>query len=265
MFLWDMRAFCFWLIVCLPLGILSQENRTLLSGIVRSDTTRIENAHVINKTSNKGSVTNRLGEFKISAKVGDTLIISDIQYLGEILVLQASQIESSNLDIELEELTNELEEVVLRQYGNMAEELGLPNAGKKPLTKVERNLNAYSQKSTPVVILQALLFKPGGIDDIYNIVSGNRKRDRKLKALIDEDKRNEQRTSLAGQIRETLTDDFFTQELNMPEELIDPYILYCIPKGLSRLYREERLLEVVDIFLKHKEEFIQWNSEEFPE
>jgi hypothetical protein len=260
-----MKALSFWIVILLPVLIFSQESRTLITGTVRSDTLGIENAHVINKTSNKGSITNQLGQFKISAKEGDTIIVSDIQYRGEILILNARHIEEGNLDFELEVLTNELEEVVLRQYGNMAKELGLPNAGKKPLSKVERNLNAYSQKSTPMVILQALLFKPGGIDDIYNIVSGNRKRDRKLKQLLDEDFRQEQNNTIGAQIRAYLKDDFFIKEVKIPEELIEPYIRYCMSKGLPRLYREQRLIEVIDIFLKNKEEFLKWNEEDFPE
>ena len=253
------------MIISLPLWVLSQEDRSLISGTVRSDTLLIENAHVINKTSRKGSITNSSGVFKISARVGDTLIISNLQYHGKILVLEQKQMDLEQLDIELEELSNELEEVVLRQYVNMAEELGLPNAGKKPLSKVERNLNAYSQQSTPMVILQALLFKPGGIDDIYNIISGNRKRDRKLKALMDEDRRKERDQSIAAQIRENLKDDFFLKEVRVPEELIDSYILFCMPKGLARLHTEERFIEVIDIFLKSRDEFMAWNREESPE
>ncbi len=260
-----MKALSFWIILALPLALFSQEHRTLISGTVHSDSTRIENAHVINKTSRKGSITNPMGEFKISARAGDTLIFSDIQYQGKIVVLTAEQIERDNLDIHLEVLTHELEEVVLRQYGNMAKELGLPNAGKKPMSKVERNLNAYSQKSTPMVILQALLFKPGGIDDIYNIVSGNRKRDRKLKQLMDEDVRQERYKSLGVQVRAYLKDDFFVKEAKIPEELIDPYIQYCMSKGIPRLYKEGRLIEVIDIFLKTREEFLEWNAEDFPE
>ncbi len=260
-----MRALCFWMIICLPIWALSQEDRSLISGTVRSDTLLVENAHVINKTSQKGSITNGSGVFRISARAGDTLIISDIQYHGKILVLDREQMDLPHLDIELEELSHELEEVVLKQYGNMAGELGLPNAGKKPLSKVERNLNAYSQQSTPMVILQALLFKPGGIDDIYNIISGNRKRDRKLKALMDEDLRKEQDKSIASQIREYLKDEFFLEEVKVPEELIDSYILFCMPKGLARLYGEGRFIEVIDIFLKNREEFMAWNREEVPE
>ena len=253
------------MIICLPFAIFSQEDRTLISGTVRSDTILVENAHVINKTSNKGSITNQLGQFKISVKEGDTLIVSDIQYRGEILFITARHIERETLDFNLEVLTNELEEIVVKQYGNMAKELGLPNAGKEPMNKLDRNLNAYSQKSTPMVILQALLFKPGGIDDIYNIVSGNRKRDRILKKRINEDIMTERNKSLGAQIRAYLKDDFFLKEVKIPEELIDPYITYCMSKGLPRLYREERLIEVIDILLKSKEEFLDWNAEDFPE
>jgi hypothetical protein len=260
-----MKALSFWMIICLPFAIFSQEDRTLITGTVRSDTLLIENAHVINKTSNKGSITNQMGQFKISVKEGDTLIVSDIQYQGEILFINDRHIKQENLDFNLEVLTNELEEIVVKQYGNMAKELGLPNAGKEPMNKLDRNLNAYSQKSTPMVILQALLFKPGGIDDIYNIVSGNRKRDRILKQRMSEDIMTERNKSIGAQIRVYLKDDFFLKEVKIPEELIDPYIRYCMSKGLPRLYREERLIEVIDILLKSKEEFLEWNAEDFPE
>ena len=260
-----MKALRFCILLCLPLGIFAQDAREIIEGTVKSDTLLVENAHVINKTSNKGSISNKLGQFKISAKEGDTLIISDIQYHGKIIVLSAEQVSGSNLLIELEDFTNQLDEVVLKEYGNMAEELGLPNAGKEPLNKLERNLNAYSQKSTPIVILQALLFKPGGIDDIYNIISGKRKTDRKLKQLIEEDFAQAENKSLAQQIRQRLKDDFFIKDAQIPEDLIDSYIMYCMSKGLPRLYREDRLIEVIDIFLKNRQEFIKWNNEDFPE
>lgn len=260
-----MKALRFCILLCLPFGIFAQDAREIIEGTVKSDTLLVENAHIINKTSNKGSISNNLGQFKISAKEGDTLIVSDIQYHGKIIVLSAEQVSGSNLLIELEDFTNQLDEVVLKEYGNMAEELGLPNAGKEPLNKLERNLNAYSQKSTPIVILQALLFKPGGIDDIYNIISGKRKTDRKLKQLIEEDFAQEENKSLAQQIRERLKDDFFIKEAQIPEDLIDSYIMYCMSKGLPRLYREDRLIEVIDILLKNRQEFIKWNNEDFPE
>lgn len=230
-----------------------QENRILISGKVTNDTIPIENVHVINKNSQKGSITNQLGQFKLSVTDKDTLMISDIQYQNKIIIVNHDHLLTKYLEINLLELTNELDEVIVRQFDDMSEELGLPNAGKKPLNKLERNLNHYSQKSTPIVILEALLFKPGGIDDIYNIVSGNRKQDRKLKALIDEDRVISNNQKYVVKIRDHFQDDFFIKTIQIDEDHIDTYIFYCLKKGIGPLYDKGRLIEVIDVFLKNKD------------
>lgn len=234
-----------------------QENRILISGRVKNDTIPIENVHIINKNSQKGSITNHLGQFKITVTDKDTLMISDIQYENKIIVVNQDHLLTKYLEINLLELTNELDEVLVQQFDDMSEELGLPNAGKKPLNKLERNLNHYSQKSTPIVILEALLFKPGGIDDIYNIISGNRKQDRKLKALIEEDQRTAQNQEYVKKIKEHFQEDFFISSVKIEQEHINNYIYYCLPQGIGALYDKGRLIEVIDIFLKSKESYYE--------
>ena len=233
-----------------------QENRVLISGEVTNDKIVVENVHVINKNSNKGSVSNKLGQFKISVNDKDTLIISDIQYQNKIVIINQDHLLKKFIIINLMELTNELDEVIVMQYDDMSEELGLPNAGKKPLAKLDRNLNAYSQKSTPVVILEALMFKAGGIDDIYNIVSGNRKKDRKLKQLMEEDKSLEMNKVHIQNLREHFQDAFFINTVLIKEDQINQYIQFCLSKGIVNLYEKGRLIEVIDIFLKNKEPYL---------
>lgn len=235
----------------------SQENRTLISGKIKNDSIPIENVHIINKNSNKGTITNALGQFKISVTTKDTLMISDIQFQSKIIIISQDHILTKYIEINLLELTNELDEVVVKQFDDMSEELGLPNAGKKPLNKLDRNLNHYSQKSTPVVILEALLFKPGGIDDVYNIISGNRKRDRKLKALIQEDQITAGNMEYVRKIREHFQDDFFINSVKLNEEHINSYIYYCLTLNIGPLYDKGRLIEVIDIFLKTKGLYLQ--------
>lgn len=233
-----------------------QENRVLISGKISNDSIPIENVHIINKNSGRGTITNRLGQFKLSVTDKDTLLISDIQFQNKIIVINQDHLLTKYLKINLLELSNELDEVIVRQYDDMSEELGLPNAGKKPLNKLERNLNHYSQKSTPIVILQALLFKPGGIDDIYNIVSGNRKRDRKLKSLIEQDERIAENKRYIQRIRDHFQDDFFIHSVKIEKEHIDPYLFFCLPQGIVHLYDKGRLIEVIDILLKSKESYL---------
>lgn len=248
--------------VFLTLPVCGQETGTLISGEIKNDSLPVENAHIINKNTQKGSISNAKGQFKITVSDKDTLIISDLQFQNKIIMINQDHLLKKFIEINLLELTNELDEVIVMQYDNMAEELGLPNAGKKPLAKIDRNLNAYSQKSTPIVILQALMFKPGGIDDIYNIVSGNRKRDRKLKQLMEEDKELAMNKIHVRTLREHFGEDFFVKTLELESELIDPYIRFCLPKGIVSLYEKQRLIEVIDIFLKNKEAFLLSLEEE---
>lgn len=234
-----------------------QENRILISGKVTNDTIPIENVHIININSQKGSITNHLGQFKITATDKDTLMISDIQYQNKIIIVNQDHLLTKYLEINLMELTTELDEVIVQQFDDMSEELGLPNAGKKPLNKLERNLNHYSQKSTPIVILEALLFKPGGIDDIYNIISGKRKQDRKLKALIEGDQLAAANDQYVKKIKEHFQEDFFINSVKIEEEHISNYIYYCLPQGIGPLYDKGRLIEVIDILLKSKDAYFE--------
>ena len=243
------------LVICF--SVQGQENRVLISGKVTNDTIPIENVHVINKNSQKGSITNQLGQFKLSVTDKDTLMISDIQYQNKIIIVNHDHLLTKYLEINLLELTNELDEVIVKQFDDMSEELGLPNAGKKPLNKLERNLNHYSQKSTPIVILEALLFKPGGIDDVYNIISGNRKRDRKLKALIEEDQINASKREYVKRIKDHFQEDFFINSVKIDSEHIDNFIYYCLPQGIGDLYDKGRLIEVIDILIKSKDRYLE--------
>ncbi len=248
--------------VFLALPAHAQETGTLISGEVKNDSLPVENAHIINKNTQKGSISNAKGQFKITVNDKDTLIISDVQFQNKIIMINQDHLLKKFIQINLLELTNELDEVIVMQYDDMAEELGLPNAGKKPLAKIDRNLNAYSQKSTPIVILQALMFKPGGIDDIYNIVSGNRKRDRKLKQLMDEDKELAMNKIHIKTIREHFGDDFFAKTLTIEKEQINQFIQFCLPKGIVNLYEQGRLIEVIDIFLQNKDAYLVSMQEE---
>jgi len=246
--------FVFLLIFCFA-RIYSQDKRLLLSGEVRYDSMAVENVHIINISSNRGSLSNQLGEFHISVKENDTVIFSDIQYLIKEVIITDEVIKNKNLVIFLEPRNNELDEIVLIESKNMAKALQLPNAGKKPLNKLERNLNHYSQESLPVVILATLLGQQGGIDDIYNIISGNRKKDRKLKTLIDNDKQWEIDQENIQKIKIHFQDEFFVQTIRIPNEKTDTFIRYCLPKNIVYLFNRSRYLEIIDIFIAESSSF----------
>lgn len=250
-----MKKFYLFPFLIFTLSLFGQVDRILISGVVKSNSLPLVNVHVINLSSNKGSLSNQNGEFKISVKENDTLIFSNIQYAVKELIITNEIINKNLLPIFLKIKINELDEVIVEESKNIAKALQLPNAGKKPLDKLERNLNHYSQANVPIVILATLLGQRGGIDDIYNIISGNRKKDRKLKELLEEDIKSEVNREYIQKIRNHFQDEFFIEEILIPKEKIDMFLYFCLPSDVISLFQKGRYLDLIEIFIGESNSF----------
>jgi len=233
----------------------AQEDIVLLNGTVLLDTIPIENVHVLNKTRNNGTITGHDGKFALKIQLGDTLQISGIQFRQEQVVINKEILFRKTIVVKLSSANYTLKEIFLREPKNMARALNLPNADKEPMEKIDRRLNFYSQQPTAVVIFATLLGQSGGIDDLYNIISGNRKRDRKLKSLFETDRINAISDSKLAEIREHFSDLFFTKTIGIRKENINEFLWQCEPQKIIKLFNEERYLEITDIFVMRSNNF----------
>ncbi|MEN8124147.1 MAG: hypothetical protein ABFR32_03380 [Bacteroidota bacterium] len=250
--------------------IYAQKDRIIITGEIKNDSVSIENVHIINISSNRGSLSNKNGKFQISVKENDTLMFSDIQYMVKKIIINKQHLSDKELTVKLVFNTNKLDEVVIFKNKQPNNPLGLPNAGKEPLNQIERKLNYYSQKSTPNVLLDALILNPilglfiprpgGGIEDIYNIISGNRKKHRKLKSLMDQDEIDAINKIRVQEIRTYFKDDFFIKNLSIPVEQIDDFIFFCLPKGIVDLFLKNSNIELIDVFLKESKKYNEPNE-----
>ena len=240
------------IILFITIHLSSQSDQIIIHGKITNDSIVLENVHVVNKTKNKGTISNNLGEFKIRVKVNDVIQFSNIQYFTKQIQIKQQHIEDKIFTISLVQKTNELQEVVLE---NMAKGLGLPNANNKPLNQIERKLNYYSQESLPIVIIATLLGQQGGIDDIYNIISGNRKKHRKLNQLIIQDKIDKENKMILQEIRNHYKDIFFIEDIRIQIESIDAFLNFCLPKNIIFLFEKKRYLDLVDIFIVESDNF----------
>jgi len=256
-----MREIYIFLSFLFTISLSAQQERKQITGKITSDSISVENVHIINVTSRKGTISDENGIFYLFVKERDTLVFSDIQFTTKKVIIQNNHIKNQSLDVKLEPYINQLDEVVVDRSkitgGVNASTLNLPNAGKEPLNKLERNLNHYSQASLPLVILGTLLGNAGGIDNIYNIVSGNRKRDQTLKRLLEEDKLNAFHQEEVALIRAYFTDSFFTETLLIPKDEITFFITVCIPKNIISLFNQKRYLDITDIFLTECKKYPQ--------
>ncbi len=247
----------YFLVVLVCLNVSAQQKRVRISGQISNDSIALENIHVINRTSKKATTSDKNGIFRIAVKENDELFISSIQFKNELIIINDLNISTLTVNILLKKEINSLDEVTLEKRQNIAKDLGLPNAGKKPLTKLESRLNAHTKASLPVAILLTLIGGAGGIDNLYYIMSGNRKKDRKLTNLLQRDKIEAFEQQQLQNIRSHLTDMFFTKTLKIPVKEIDNFILHCDSQDVLYLFGKNRKLEVIDILIKESEPFLK--------
>jgi len=234
-----MKYFYFLVILISATQVYSQNERVVLHGIITNDSLTLDNVNIVNKTTQKGTVSNKFGKFQIFVRENDILQFSSIQYKTKKITTNKTHIQKRVIEINLIQNTNELQEVVVQ---NMAKSLGLPNADKEPLKPIERKLNYIN--------------KGGSIDKLYGWISGDKKKLETLQKHLDEDEKILDNKVNAQMIRNHFTDDFFIHTLQIPKDNIDGLIHFCIPKGIVFAFEKERYLEVVDILIQNKDTYL---------
>ena len=96
--------------------IISQENRKFLYATIKDKVGAVANAHIINKKTNQGTYTNEEGEFRILAKVNDSLQISFVGYKTTFLIVKIKHFGMFKNNIYLEKETLELDEIILKTH-----------------------------------------------------------------------------------------------------------------------------------------------------
>ena len=218
----------------------AQDDRINLRGIVFNDSLAIDNVNIVNKTTNKGTVSDRAGKFQISVKENDILQFSNIQYHTKKIKINKTHIQKKVIEIYLTQKTNELQEVIVH---NMAKSLGLPNADKESLKPTERKINYYD--------------KGGMITQLYGLISGDKKKLKILQKHLDEDGKILNDKIDVQMIRNQLNDDFFINTLHISKENIDGLIYFCLPYGIVFAFENDRDLEVMNILIQHKEAYLK--------
>jgi hypothetical protein len=192
----------------------------------------VENIHVINKTAQVFTTTNASGSFKISAKLNDTLQFTSIQHKLKEVVVDPSIFIEKQLNVHLEELTYQLDEVVVGRIltGDLlidlsnvegepvtAKQLGIPSYQGKLKTQSERRLHDAGEFK-PVHLLGLL----GGSLNLHPIINAISGRTKLLKSHVD----IEQKDNLLYDVRKRTEVILFTDEI-LPDHLRTDYFYFC--------------------------------------
>ena len=229
--------------------VLAQEP-VLIDGFVESDSVQLQDIHILNLSTRQGTISNLNGQFRITVSVNDTLIFSGIQFHTLGLIVDEEIVDQKILRIELKPKIEELTEIELK--GHDLDGLFYIDAKRM-------------RDSLPLVSDEAVNFSNQGYDDptsgnyvvpsanLVNLVSmigkKKRKENRKEASL------NQKKKQAPENLRKELGDDVFIHNMGIPKGHIDEFIRFCQKTNIIDLYVEGRIMEVIDIMIKEKDNY----------
>lgn len=214
-------------VLCVLFVVLSQtawtqnQERIIISGKIVSNTNDLEGVYVVNAQTEVMTTTNAEGGFSISAKAGDTLVFSSIQFKEKRVLLLSENFSDLNFIVKLNLVMHQLQEVIIRRYDNInAVALGIIPAGQKTYTPAERKLRTATALDATA---SASLMAGGSIsaDPLLNFLSGRT-------AMLKKEVAVEKKEFFMKLLENMFSLDHFVNRLKIPNEYVKGFEYYAV-------------------------------------
>ncbi|MFT4832974.1 MAG: hypothetical protein ACI815_002637 [Psychroserpens sp.] len=224
-----------------------EDGRTLLRGKVLYRNSNVPNENVINTTSEFATITNDNGEFGIRVKVGDELVFTAVNYQMLPMKVTQEMIENNRLVVEVNEKVTELDEVVVSPE-NQEKFLQMQNEGLK------KQYDYEIDRSTEVENI-ALSQQERGMQNGLNFVNI-------FKALTKSNNKEETverpALKLSDVMRQVYDDRFFVEDLNLPQDQIDNFLIYCDDRiPAQSLLKKDNEFQLIDFFVTYSKLYLK--------
>jgi len=267
------------LFICAIIQTQAQEKRVIISGTIINESKSIENIHILNKNSRKGTISNGQGNFRIPVKVNDTLIFSGVQFYKKEILINNIIVINRRITVKLFQKINELDEVEVRTHNlsgniitdaqNVKDSISNVNPMALDFSMIDFSIpvindideidrikppdpNSLTNPNIPIGgnILGLLSFVLDPVMDKIAEIGQRKRRLKHEKYLYEKDIKNSN-----DNIINDLGESFFIETLKIPREEIDDFIEHCFSKGIIDLYINNRMIEVIDILLKESKNY----------
>ena len=248
------------------------QNTLVLDGVIYdASSSPIENVHIYNETSNKGTISNKQGKFSISVKESDWLHISNIQYISKKIRVKKGNLQEGFLRVQLIPRNNLLEEAVITTElkGRLTLDLLKP---KKDSIKAQMEMLIVSIMDIPYKDIMNMtigkdeqhLKEPDNAQLRTDPTTKNADISLAKKRLSDPylEKKRALRKKLnfkegfPRQLLKLLGEDFFFIKLKIPKEKYHHFLTYCDSLGIETLFKEEKHLALLKILLKESKSYL---------
>jgi hypothetical protein len=200
--------------------IYSQEKNSAknISGKILSNHNDSDGIYIVNKSTEKATVSNPRGFFEINASVGDTLLFSAVQYKGMKLAITQENFDKEMLLVKLEPLMHYLDEVKIMQFKNInAVSLGIISANTKHYSPAERKLYTAQGGEKNQYGLNTRI----SVDGILNSLSGRT-------AMLEKEVEVEKKETLLQKIENLFENNYFIDGLKIPKEYVEGFKYFLV-------------------------------------
>lgn len=223
------------------------DSRELLRGMVLYRGKSVPNENVINTTTVEGTITNLNGEYVILAKAGDELVFSALNYQIVRVIITEEILQKNGLIIEVSEKVTQLDEVVISPE-EQEEFLRLENEKFKEYEyEIDRTTEVNNVTSSET--------EKGLIKDGLNFVNIFKALTKSAKKEKPEEKADLQVSEV---LRQVYDDDFFVNDLKLPQDKIDAFLYYCDAQMPAQsLMKKANEFHLIDLLVSHSKTFLE--------
>jgi hypothetical protein len=230
----------------------------MLDGKVTYDTNEdVENIHVFNLSTSKGTLTDQAGRFKMPVSIGDTLTTSSIQFVNRKIVVSFEHFVSKTIVIELQELTNQLDEIFLKNHsltGNLERDAGSittqPVVSAVSLGIIDKEIRVLTQSERQLKTAQS-----GFLDPLINTIS---RRTNMLKMRVELDKKNQQIES----VLEKFPENYIIEQLGIDPEKVYDFLYYCETHPDFSDIAKKDAISILHFLKQQAKNFVEIENEE---
>jgi hypothetical protein len=197
----------FW---CIAPLFAQEKGAVACRGKVNADMTNLEGIYVINLNTENAAITDAKGFFTINAKVGDSLLLSSVQFKSVTKAITSEDL-SSLFFVTMHPIMNELKEVVVKRPSVSAESLGIIPYGQKKYTPAERKYaTASSGKLNPL-----------GLDPLLNYFSGRT-------AMLKKELEVEKKEGYLVQLENLFDKNHYVNTLHIPSDYVKGFLYFAV-------------------------------------
>ncbi|WP_428743033.1 hypothetical protein [Tenacibaculum sp.] len=246
--------------------VFSQEERKTLFGIIYDENGVLENAHIVNFSTNQATFSNENGEYRIFAKPNDSIRYTSIGYKTIFEKLTKEDFNKYRKRTTLERQDYELEEISLRTNelsGDLTKDLKkvkrdkLQEIATKATDFSNVNYDKYASDDHISKHVKPNLVRVDPTTTFEGFGTTNKipvKESENLWKLRQELTLKE---NFPAKLLNELGEDFFFVELKIPVDKYYNYLEYCNPLGIEKLYQENEMLKVIKILRKEHYSYLK--------